>query len=199
MNAKTLLNGLLVCFLLVLGSCVSPGDFDQNVLVRYQEAMANRGPQPRQSARGLGFLEPSPGVTGPRLKVVKDAAGKSVVYLSLDEAVMRTLANSLDIQVVSYDPEINRDLMIEAAAAFDYVVFGSVGWTKQDTPGNVFTPNQNYNTLPVQVGIKTTTITGAQISVAPTLTRIVDDSNKKNSNRDVYTTSLQIQITQPLL
>jgi outer membrane protein TolC len=199
MNAKALLNGLLVCFLLVEGSCVSPGDFDQSVLVRYQEAMANRGPQPRQSAHGLGFLEPSPGATGPKLKVVKDASGKSVIYLSLDEAVMRCLANSLDIQVVSFDPEINRDLMIEAAAAFDYIVFGSVGWTKQDTPANVFTPNENYNTLPVQAGIKTTTITGATVSVAPTLTRIVDDSNNKSSFPNAYTSSLQIQISQPLL
>lgn len=199
MNAKALLNGLLVCFLLVEGSCVSPGDFDQNVLVRYQEAMANRGPQPRQSARGLGFLEPTPGTTGPKLKVVKDTSGKSVVYLSLDEAIMRCLANNLDIQVVSFDPEINRDLMIEAAAAFDYIVFGSVGWTKQNTPDNVFTPNQNYNTIPMQVGVKTTTITGAQISVAPTLTRIVDDSNNKFSSRTVYTSALQIQVTQPLL
>ena len=198
MNANALLKGLLVCCLLVLSSCVSPGDFDQNVLIRYQNAMANRGPQPRQSAHGLGSLEPKPGATGPKLKIAKDASGKSVVYLTLNEAVMRTLANSLDIQVVSFDPEMNRDLMIEAAAAFDYFVFGSVGWTKQNTPGNVFTPNQNYETLPIQVGVKTTTITGAQISVGPTLTRVVDDSGRFHQS-DAYDTNLQIQITQPLL
>ena len=199
MNAKALLNGLLVCTFLVLGSCVSPGEFDQNVVTRYQKAMADRGPQPRQSDHGLGFYEPVPGATGPKLKVSKEASGKSVIYLTLDEAVMRTLANSLDIQIVSYDPETNRDLMIEAAAAFDYIVFGSVGWTKVHTPpGNVITPNQNYETLPIGFGVKTTTITGAQISVGPTLTRIVDVSGRYHAS-DAYVTNMQLQVTQPLL
>jgi outer membrane protein TolC len=199
MNTNAPLYGLLACSLVILGSCVSPGDFDQNVLVRYQEAMAGRGPQPRQATRGLGFLEPSPGATGPKFKVTKNpASGRSLVQLSLDEAIMRALANSLDIQVVSYDPEMTRDQVIEAAAQFDYIVFGSVGWTRNNTPANVASAAANYETLPIQAGIKQTNITGGQISVAPTLTRLVDNRGP-GFNTDTYTSSLQIQLNQPLL
>ncbi len=127
MNANALLRGCLVASLLVLSSCVDPDEFDQSVVKRYQEARALQGPQARESTTGLGFLEPAP-PTGPRLKVTQGTDGKAQINLSLDEAIMRCLANSLDIKVVSYDPETTRQQMIEAAAAFDYILFGSVGW-----------------------------------------------------------------------
>ena len=59
--------------------------------------------------------------------------------------------------------ETTRQQMIEAAAAFDYILFGSVGWTRTDTPDNVTSQQlQDYETLPIQVGIKQTTVTGAR-------------------------------------
>ena len=47
---------------------------------------------------------------------------------------MRTLANNLDIQVVSFNPPISREQTIEAAAVFDYTVFGSTTYARTDTP-----------------------------------------------------------------
>jgi len=54
------------------------------------------------------------------------------LLLSLDDAVMRALANSLDIRAVSYNPSIAREDMIKAAAEFDYVVFGSYLYQNDD-------------------------------------------------------------------
>ena len=109
----------VVGLLALLPGCVSPGPVDSSDLGRSQQVLAERGPQQRLAEEGLGALKPQPTPALPGLDVVHDEqTGRKTINLSLDQAVMRALVNNLDIRVVSYDPAISRQQIIEAAAEF---------------------------------------------------------------------------------
>ena len=111
----------LVC---AAAGCVMPKDVPNTMLSRYQRDLVAKGPQQRPDAEGLGLLGPKAGTTGPVFAVYKDpSGGRTQVYLSLDQAIMRCLANNPQIRTVGYQPAIAREQVIQAAAAFDYTVF----------------------------------------------------------------------------
>lgn len=128
---------------------------------------------------------------------------RSLVYLSLDEAVMRTLANSLDIQLISYDPAVSYEQMVQAAAVFDWTVFGSAQYQNQDSP-SFFTPLLGSQTNRIvrgeaqtntyQAGIRKHTITGADVAAAWTSTR-----TWSSSSRTAWQNALTLEVQQPLL
>ena len=190
----------LVVVLASVGGCVRPGGIDPSLLTRYQRAMAKRSPQKRAGLEGLPSLRPAPGTTGPVLKVIKDnQTGRSRVDLTLEQAIMWTLANNPAIAVVSFDPEISRQEMVEAAAFFDYTVFA--GYTKSYTDertANVFAGKGRTSINQYNVGIKQKTITGADWSLTYDMTRTWDDATW-TSMRERYEPSLELSITQPLL
>jgi outer membrane protein TolC len=189
-----------------LGGCVNPGEIDHMIWSRYQQEMARRSPQPRTGPDGLRMLQPVAGFTGPELKLqtAKDPNGKTTTqaFLSLDEAVMRTLANGLDIRVLSYDPDISREEMMKAAAAFDAIVFGGYSFRRDDrltanTNSGVLQPTQpEVNNL--QAGLKQHTVTGADWSLAWSMTRTVDDSSVSQLSK-WFDAQMTLQLTQPLL
>ncbi len=124
--------GLVVWFVLALAvgvcGCVRPGDMDLNDMYRLQQSILARSPQNRP-AEGLGLMRPTSRDL-PLLKITKDTkTGQRSIRLDLREAVMRALANNVDIAIVSYDPQVAREQMVQAAAAFDYVLFGSLGYS----------------------------------------------------------------------
>ncbi|MEM7626897.1 MAG: TolC family protein [Planctomycetota bacterium] len=57
-----------------------------------------------------------------------------LVRLSLDEAIAQAVAANLDLQVARLTPKVAEQQVIQAAAAFDAVAFGSADWQKLDTP-----------------------------------------------------------------
>ena len=197
-RTKSLICPLAVVLAGMVG-CVRPGGIDPSLLSRYQKAMAKRSPQKRAGPKGLPSLRPAPGTTGPVLKIIKDEqTGRSRVELTLDQAVMCTLANNPDIAVVSFDPAISRQEMIEAAAAFDYTVFA--GYTKSYTDERTATVFGGGRTSinELNVGIKQKTITGADWSVTYDMTRTWDDSAWSTMS-ERYEPTLELSITQPLL
>jgi outer membrane protein len=130
---------------LALGGCVSDKVPDDTLVTRYQRTLARQGPQQRQSMEGenpaeaLGVLEPVAPAEGglPELAVTVDPnTGQKTVKLTLEEAITRTLANSPEIRVVSFDPEIARQEIAKAAGAFDPVIFNQDSWDDQDSPKN---------------------------------------------------------------
>jgi len=124
--------------------------------------------------------------------------GKVRLLLSLDDAVMRALANSLDIRAVSYNPSIAREDMIKAAAEFDYVVFGSYLYQNDDVQtASVFGGGQTEKRV-YQAGLKQKTITGAEWQLAWTMTRAWDNS-AFSTLRTTYEPTLVFEVTQPLL
>ena len=192
--------GLLASLALAAGC--SPGDVDSSVVGRYQRALADRGPQKRGDGE-QGLLRPAE-TTGPALKVVKDdQTGRTQVFLSLDAAVMRALANNTDIRVVSYDPSVSYEQMVQAASEFDYVLNGTVAYDKTDTPtGNQFAQSGQVGTHTYNVGLAQKAITGAKAQIAWTMTQTVGTSlfgKQFGKQAEQWDNSFQIDVTQPLL
>lgn len=190
---------LLVVLAAAPGGCVWPGDVDPTVVGRYQRALAGRGPQGRGTGE-RGLLSPAKTQTVlPPLKIVKDAAtGRTRVFLSLNAAIMRALASNTDIRIVSFDPAVSRQEMIQAAAEFDYVVNGnwSFGRTDEDT-------SSPYTSGPVRtrvysVGLSKKTVTGAQAKLAWTLTQTLGMSTF-TTLAEQWDQRVELDVTQPLL
>ncbi len=100
-----------------VGGCVSDEVGDGTTLSAYQEKLAREGPQQRQSMEGeepseaLGLLKPiaPEEKLTPDLEIAVDPnTGQKKVALTLDQAILRALANSPEIRVLSFDPEIAR-------------------------------------------------------------------------------------------
>jgi len=122
-----------------------------------------------------------------------------LVRLSLEEAVLRALANSLDIRVVSFDPAIAREDMARAAAAFDYTIFGAmdrVHAENKQSNGFAGSINKQRNW---SLGVKQHTVTGADLSLQWAMTRAWDNSSFLKLLSTHYEPTLVLQATQPLL
>ena len=132
----------------------------------------------------------------PLLKITKDTkTGQRSIRLELREAVMRALANNVDIAIVSYDPQVAREQMVQAAAAFDYVLFGSLGYSSTDLAVNHLNFTGVAKERTYQFGVREQTITGAQWQISNTFVRSWDDATTGRW----YQNDLDIQVTQPLL
>jgi len=185
-----------------IGGCVPPGEVDPELIGRYQRAMAGRGPQLRGS-EGLGQLQPAPGDPPVPLTVeaVRNTDGDVIgakVLLSLDEAVRIALANNVDIRVVSYDPAISREQMIQAAAAFDYTFFGGYNFDETDLRTASIFGGGRSTTHAWEVGLSQTAITGGTWALTYDLSRI-NDSSGLNVLSPRYQAFLTWELTQPLL
>jgi outer membrane protein TolC len=199
MSTKTLQIIVAIGSAVALLGCDRVGQIDPTLLNRYQEAMVSRESSVRKPQEPLGLLRPPEAVDLPKLNIAKDPqTGKSRIHLTLDQVVSRTLANSQDILVVSYDPSANREDIIKADAAFDAIVFAAYQYQKQEQFANQVGAASDTKTYEYEVGVKQTTITGAQWQIAHTMTRTWD-----NATTDILNTrfepSVQLQFTQPLL
>ena len=189
--------GLLVFAAVTLGGCVRPGAVDMRVIGRYQQVMAERGPQ----QRGEDGLEPYlPGeTTSPPLKIVREeTSGRMRVLLSLTDVVIRALANNLDIRVIGFDPAISREEMIKAAAEFDYVVFAGFSYdvTDEQTTSTFLSGESSSRTW--NVGIREKTVTGATWALEWKMARRFDPSGFSSLTRS-YENTIALELSQPLL
>ncbi len=184
--------------------CVSPGNVDVNDVYRLQQAVRARSPQDRGS-EGLAPMRPAADQLPP-LEIKTAADGETrIVEMSLQDAVNRALANNTDIAIVAYTPAINRERMVQAAAAFDYVLFGSVGYTQTDSAINDRLRKGGRTALAdvsteraISWGVRQQSVTGANWSITNSYLRTWDDATTDAANR-WYQPSLAVEVTQPLL
>jgi len=180
--------------------CVWPGEIDTSLVGRYQRAMSRRAPAKRAGEKGTDLISPIGRTTRlPDLEVTKDPkTGRMQVRLDLDQAVQRALANNLEIMVVSFDPAISREEMIQAAAEFDFIVFGGYNYAKEDNrTDSVFQGGERTaSTWNAGVGKKTTT--GAEMALEWTWSHSWSDLTVQTL-RTRYEQTLEFQVTQPLL
>lgn len=195
--------------LLFICGCENPEPMNQNIVTCYQRAMSDYGPQARVDA-GTSLLKPAANPTIPPLQVVKDG-DKTFVRLTLEETIMRALANNADIRVISYDPSIAREDIIKAAAEFDYTLVGAWDYQNKFNRNNFvmqrnpitnaitsFSGNESI-TRTFSAGVKEKTITGLQQSLAWTMTRAWDNSVGVKIKNPDFEDTLVYQATQPLL
>lgn len=199
-NLLTYVKTLLSLILLIqITGCVSESVKEDGIISSYQKEIVDKSPQPRDSNEGMESLRPGPEPDVLKLEVTKDATtGKSIVNLSLDDAVKRTLLSSPEISIVSYAPSIAKEDIVKAAAAFDPALFGKLNYEKQDDPpDSTFLGNQANSRLG-ETGVKQKGVTGAEWSLAYALIRNWDDLTTRTLSTR-YEPMLSFQIRQPLL
>jgi outer membrane protein TolC len=190
---------LTLVLLFQISGCLSDETADQAIISAYQRAVVEKGPQRRVGRMGLGFLRPASEPNIPALEVTEDeASGKKFINLTLEDAVVRALASSPEISVVSFDPAIARENITKAVSVFDVTTFGRLNSEKSDNPtDSIFQSGQSTSRL-WEAGIKQRGITGAEWSLSYALTRNWDDLVYRELPTR-YEPMLSFQIKQPLL
>ena len=196
-----------ILVIISVAGCVSDKVNDQGVFTSYQQRLANQGPQERIDTKGenqqhpLYLLRPDPEQEPalPNIKIVTDPnTGKKTVLLTIEQAIARTLTNSPEIRVVSFDPSIARQEVTQAASEFDITAFGSVNLEQEDNPVNSIFQAGQSDTRAMQSGIKQKGVTGSEWSLSYTMNRTWDDlAGRTLSTR--YEPILAFEIRQPLL
>jgi outer membrane protein TolC len=188
---------------LVFSGCLDPGKLDKTLLTKYQQTLQKQGPQVRAGREGLDLLRPMPSPDDIKLNIVKDpVTGKDAVLLSLDDAIRLSVKNSLDIRIVGYDAAISREQMTQAAAAFDWTVFGSYNHNVLDerTTNPLITPGFQ-KTDALEMGVKETNPLGGQFQAkwdaTYTFQQVLSPINPPINPS--WTSLTTFQITQPLL
>lgn len=165
----------------------------------YQEALLAHGPQARVAREGVDTLRPVHSTKIPALPTEPDQdSGNTRIMLSIEDAVMRTLANSPEISVLSYDPSIAREGVTESVADFDPALFGTLSYEKTDSPVDSISLGGKTDVRLWESGIKQRGITGMEWSVSYGLTRHWDDLITRRLHYR-YEPMLVFQIRQPLL
>ncbi|MBL7187546.1 MAG: hypothetical protein ISS70_14585, partial [Phycisphaerae bacterium] len=115
-------------------------------------------------------------VVPPEIEIVADpVTGSKSVELTVEQAVARTLANSPEIRVVSFDPPIAKQDITRAASEFDMTAFGSLNYDDEDNPANsIFQPGES-EVQTWESGVKQKGLTGLEWSLSYGLTRSWDD------------------------
>jgi len=183
--------------------CVSDEVDDQSVLASYQQTLSDRGPQQRADPlRPLALLRPTPAPDGipSELEVVIDPnTGRKIFELTIEQAIVRALANSPEIRVVSFDPSIAKQDITKEAAEFDVTAFGRMNYEQEDNPvSSIYQPGQSDVRL-LESGIKQRGITGSEWTLSYALTRSWDDLARGTFPSTRYEPILAFQIKQPLL
>ena len=133
------------------------------------------------------------------IKIVTDPnTGKKSVSLTIEQAIARTLANSSEIRVVSFDPSIAKQDITKAASEFDITAFGRLNYEEEDNPPNsIFQPGES-DVRELEYGIKQKGVTGSEWSLSYVLTRSWDDLIGRTLPTR-HEPILGFQIKQPLL
>jgi outer membrane protein len=190
-----------------LTGCVSDEVDEKNILTSYQQRLSEQGPQLRADTEGqdlqnpLDLLKPTPDSNGipSEIEIVTDPnTGRKIADLTIEQAIVRTLANSPEIRVVSFDPSIARQDITKAAGEFDVIAFGSTNFEQEDNPINSIYQSGQSDVRLLESGVKQKSITGSEWSLSYALTRNWDDlTGRTLSTR--YEPILAFQIKQPLL
>jgi outer membrane protein len=183
--------------------CVDPGPMDPAVVSRvvsqYQAAMVEEGPQHRNRDGDLGpYLPPTNPIVPTFTTQPPDEEGQfPKVELSLDEAVMIALANNLQVRVISYTPSVAYEKVVEAAAEFDYTVFGSYRYGRTDSWSLQGVPDIYSHQGNAEFGIRQKAVTGATWALTSSFT---DVRNQTTGNvRKGFTPSVALDLRQPVL
>ena len=138
-------------------------------------------------------------IVPPDIEIVADpVTGSKSVELTVEQAVARTLANSPEIRVVSFDPPIAKQDITRAASEFDMTAFGSLNYDDEDNPANsIFQPGES-EVQTWESGIKQKGLTGLEWSLSYGLTRSWDDLVGRTLPTR-YEPMLSFQLKQPLL
>ncbi len=199
---------ILVGCLVATGGCVSDKVGDGSKVSTYQRRLAGSGSQQRLDTQEppsfdpLSMLKPAetPQEAIPPLQVVVDPnTGERTATLTIEQAMTRALANSPEIRIVSFDPEIARQEVAKAAGDFDPTAFSRVNYEDQDNPRNsIYDPGRAETRL-LESGLKQRTVLGSEWSASYALSRLWDDLFYHAALPTRYEPMIIFELRQPLL
>jgi outer membrane protein TolC len=160
-----------------------------------RERVQERAADERQAASNASAPQLE-GFTRP-LEVVDGKA-----RLSLEEAVRRTLKNSLAIQVASYTPAMAEADLDAASSIFDPTAFAEVNLLKTDVPNTSFiaiagAQFMQEDTRTVSVGLRKPFATGGTLTLSDNFEHFNSTSTMVMS--PTYSTNFTLELVQPLL
>jgi len=124
--------------------------------------------------------------------------GIKSINLTIEQAVTRTLANSPEIRVVSFDPSIAKQDVTKAASEFDMTAFWNLNYEDEDNPPNsIFQPGES-EAQTWDTGVRQKGLTGLEWSLSYGLMRSWDDLVGRTLPTR-YEPMLSFQLKQPLL
>lgn len=190
---------LLIALTGYLTGCASKYVGNRDPIYSYQESIVEKGPQKRVPAEGLDSQIPAGEKGIPLLEVTEDSVNsKSYVNLSLEDAIVRVLANSPEIRIVSVDPSIAKKDIVRAASGFDVNFYSKVQYERQDNPtDSLFQGGQAESRL-FETGLKQKIVTGAEWQLTYALSRSWDDLISRSLSTR-FEPVLFFQLKQPLL
>lgn len=128
--------------------------------------------------------------------------------ISLDRTIQTAIANNLDTEVARYAPAINQASIVEAEAAFDWLLFGSASWQDSSIPqagqgfGSTDVVRNESETFSATAGVSRNLTTGGSLSLSHTL----GNNNVESSffgtaptPNPAYNSNFEIELNQPLL
>lgn len=171
---------------------------DPDPIEGYQHYRIQQGPPQRISKTGFDSLRPRPRFKLPYIAVSQGPEGEEQVQLTIEQALIRALANNPQIQIVSYDPQIAKEEIEKALADFDWTTFGRYNYEDQDNPtDSIFLGGQTNSRL-LETGIKQRNTLGTEWSVSYALTRNWDDLATRTLDTRMEP-MIAFQLRQPLL
>ncbi|HUU22121.1 MAG TPA: TolC family protein [Phycisphaerae bacterium] len=121
---------------------------------------------------------------------------RRLIGLDLAQAVQLALAANPDIRVVSFDPEVTREEMVKAAAAFDAAVFLHTNFRKEEGGNPALGLIDDARRIRMwEAGLYRRTPTGATWMLRSELSRNWDSSALDG----MYKSIAAVEVTQPLL
>ena len=120
------------------------------------------------------------------------------VVLTLEEALRRTMVNSLAVRVASYNPAVETTRVVEAEAAFDATFFVNLTKNKQNQPTASALMGTNVDTLDITGGITKLLPTGMQATTSLGIRRHSNDFAFQEINPQ-WNSAFAVELQQPFL
>ncbi|MBD3308094.1 hypothetical protein GF339_16715 [candidate division KSB3 bacterium] len=130
----------------------------------------------------------------PPVSAQQAASSQRQVFLSLEEAIGLALQNNLEISIEQYNPEIQREEITNAEAAFDHTLSSAGSQTFAESTTST---SQAESTTGIQFGLNKRFTTGGTYGLELQTSRSgFDDATEID---DVYATSVDLTVGQALL
>ena len=120
------------------------------------------------------------------------------LYLTLEDAIRRALANSFAIEVQRYNPAIETTRVVEAEAAFDAFFFSNLTKNKVDRPTGSQLFAGDLDQLNLEAGVRQLLAPGTQVGAAWSMQRQKTSLRFQQINPE-YFSDLALEMRQPLL
>jgi outer membrane protein len=168
-----------------------------------EEALAER-------LEELEAMGPATDASRTEVELGTDLAGgaQHELSISLQTVITTAVENNLAARIARLAPAINAEDIINAEAAFDFVLFSNADFTKTDQPSTVpvlggfvlgtpFNADERYR---FETGVRKRMQTGAELFASTDLTRFRNNAPGIGLLPDpAYTAAVRLGLTQPLL